>query len=577
MNTKKLLTTFLLLFFAFILRGQEKKEFPADNDKEFDKGSKISTITIDKNKIENLKALGLIWGFVKYYHPNIAKGAFNWDYELFRVLPLVLHAENTKARDELLITWIEKLGSFSEGKEVKVKSKGIKFGPDLDWIDISGFSPSLRTLLSRIKNADRSKEHYYIELRQGVFNPNFRNEKSHVSMPYPDAGIRLLALYRYWNMIQYYYPYKNLIEEDWKKVLEEFIPKVTAAKDETEYTLSMLELIARVHDTHANIWGINPVLDKYLGLRYAPAELQFVENQAVVIGYFDGQKSKESGLEIGDVITGINNQSIDEIIKGKLKYTPASNYPTQLRNMARNLLRSNDSAISVEFVRMGKKERVSLKTFSPTEIGIYDSYQNTDTSFKIINNNIAYINNGSLKNAYLPKIWKDVQNTKGLIIDIRNYPSDFPVVYNLSSYLMPRSIPFAKITYGSIETPGLFSFSNSIRTGNSNRDYYKGKVVILINEKSQSAAEFHAMAYRVHPNAVVIGSTTAGADGDVSPIELPGGISTGISGIGVYYPDGKETQRIGIVPDIEIKPTIKGIKEGRDELMEKAIEVINGR
>jgi C-terminal processing protease CtpA/Prc len=47
-----------------------------------------------------------------------------------------------------------------------------------------------------------------------------------------------------------------------------------------------------------------------------------------------------------------------------------------------------------------------------------------------------------------------------------------------------------------------------------------------------------------------------------------------ISGIGVYYPDGRETQRIGIVPDIEVKPTIEGIKNGKDEVLEKAIEFI---
>ena len=48
-----------------------------------------------------------------------------------------------------------------------------------------------------------------------------------------------------------------------------------------------------------------------------------------------------------------------------------------------------------------------------------------------------------------------------------------------------------------------------------------------------------------------------------------------ISDIGVYNPDGTETQRIGIIPDIEIKPTIKGIRAGKDELVEKAIELIN--
>lgn len=50
-----------------------------------------------------------------------------------------------------------------------------------------------------------------------------------------------------------------------------------------------------------------------------------------------------------------------------------------------------------------------------------------------------------------------------------------------------------------------------------------------------------------------------------------------ISGIGVYYPDGKETQRIGIVPHIELKPTIQGVKERRDELLEKAVETINSK
>jgi C-terminal processing protease CtpA/Prc len=47
-----------------------------------------------------------------------------------------------------------------------------------------------------------------------------------------------------------------------------------------------------------------------------------------------------------------------------------------------------------------------------------------------------------------------------------------------------------------------------------------------------------------------------------------------ISGIGVYYPDGTETQRIGIVPDIEVKPTIQGVKDKRDELLEMAIKII---
>ena len=104
---------------------------------------------------------------------------------------------------------------------------------------------------------------------------------------------------------------------------------------------------------------------------------------------------------------------------------------------------------------------------------------------------------------------------------------------------------------------------------------YKGKLVVLINEVSQSQAEYTAMAFRAGDNTTIVGSTTAGADGNVSLIHLPGGLRTMISGIGVYYPDGTETQRIGIVPDVVVTPTIEGVKKGEDELLMKAVEIID--
>lgn len=558
------------------LKPFERKLYPAEKDKEFDKGSGITSASVDKTQIENLKNLGLIWGFLKYYHPNIAKGEYNWDYELFRILPKVLNSDNSKNRDSVLIKWIDSFGEFSQGKETVIKSSEVKIEPDLVWIKNSNFSDELTTLLLKVKNANRLKEHYYIGLQPGVGNPDFKNENSYSSMKYPDAGFRLLTLYRYWNIIQYFFPYKNLIEEDWKNVLEEFIPKFIEAKDDTEYTLTVLELIGRVHDTHSNIWGGKQVLNNHFGLRYASVELTFIESKPVVTGFYDEKLGKETGLEIGDIISVINNRPVEEIVKERLKFSPASNYPTKLRDIASNLLRTNDTIINIELIRGDRRDNKKIKTFSSKEINIYSKYQVTDTCFKLINKDIAYINNGSLKREYLPKIWKEIENTKGLIIDIRNYPSDFPI-YNLSSYLMPKSIPFVKFTNGSIESPGLFTFTKSLNAGKKNKNYYKGKVIILINEISQSSAEFHSMAYRVNPNSTVIGSTTAGADGNVSQFYLPGGISTMISGIGVYYPDGKETQRIGIVPDIELKPTIQGIKKGQDELIEKAIKIINGQ
>ena len=106
--------------------------------------------------------------------------------------------------------------------------------------------------------------------------------------------------------------------------------------------------------------------------------------------------------------------------------------------------------------------------------------------------------------------------------------------------------------------------------------HYSGKVVVLVDEVTLSQAEYTTMAFRASPRTVVVGSTTAGADGNVSQIMLPGGLRTMISGIGVFFPDKRPTQRIGIVPDIEVRPTIAGIRAGRDEVLEAALRQILG-
>ncbi|WBX99074.1 S41 family peptidase [Chryseobacterium gambrini] len=546
----------------------EKKLTKVELDKEFDKGSKISNISLDQNNIENLKKLGLIWGYLKYYHPGVAEGNYNWDYELFRIYKKTENAA-AEERDQILTDWIKGLGKFQTAKNSEPKN--VKMKPDLDWITNSGFSKELTELLLQLKDAKRPKVNYYVDFFPNVDNPDFRHENPYREMKYPDEGFRLLSLYRYWNIIQYYFPYKNLIEEDWKGVLKEFIPKFINAKDETEYNLASLELIGRIHDTHANIWGNSKSLEKYFGERYSPVKLTFAENKPVVEGFYDENLGTQTGLKKGDVITEINGENMDNIIKNMLKYLPASNYPTQLRDISRKLLRSNAETINLTILRDGKTEEKTIKTYAYSDIKIK---KEPKEFFKMLDGNIAYVYMGSVNADLLPEVFEKIKNTKGLVIDFRSYPSDF-VVFKMGKLLKPESSDFVKFTNTSNSQPGLFTFTPSLKTQGTGKKYYEGKIAILINETTQSSAEYHTMAFRTAPNAKVFGSTTAGADGNVSDIKLPGNISTMISGIGIYYPDGKETQRIGIVPDVEVKPTIDGIKNNKDEVLEKATKWIN--
>jgi hypothetical protein len=60
------------------------------------------------------------------------------------------------------------------------------------------------------------------------------------------------------------------------------------------------------------------------------------------------------------------------------------------------------------------------------------------------------------------------------------------------------------------------------------------------------------------------------------PIPLPGGLRTMMSGIGIFYPDKRPTQRVGILADVQVTPTLAGIRAGRDEVLEEGLRQILG-
>jgi C-terminal processing protease CtpA/Prc len=236
--------------------------------------------------------------------------------------------------------------------------------------------------------------------------------------------------------------------------------------------------------------------------------------------------------------------------------------------MGRNLTRGECGPVTVRIQRGG--ESIELKTVRVTAPAPMPglTHDLSGDTFQRLSPEIGYLKLSSVKVADVKKYIDSAAGTKGLIIDIRNYPSEF-VVFALGALLVDHPTEFVRFTNGDLSNPGAFRWTPPISLDPA-PIHYPGKIVILVDEVSQSQAEYTTMAFRTAPGAKVIGSTTAGADGNVSPIPLPFGFSSRLSGIGVFYPDKRPTQRVGILSDIEVKPTIEGIRDGRDELLEAA-------
>ena len=538
-------------------------------------GVKVDSL-LSEQQIENLFVLGKTWGFLKYYHPDVAKGSYNFDSFLFRILPPVLKAENKLKRDELLFNWVNTLGDENKYAAVApINDSNLHSKPNLGWLnDKNLFSEKLAKKLNNIYLHRNADSNYYVgPAEEG--NPSFAKEATYKSMSAEDDGLRILALFRYWNIIEYFFPYKHLFKEDWTNLLKEFLPQFASNRSALDYRLTCWRLINRVHDTHASIYR-DSILNNWTGMSGPAIDFKIIDKKVIVRDYLDDSLAGFETVKPGDEIITVNGRSIAEIRKTFDPYICASNATVADRNFLwRFLFFRKDDSLIITYKRDGRIKKGIMHLYYRPPFQNGDSWRMP--MHQLLSDEIGYINIGKIQTDSLPVIFKKFMNTKGIIIDIRNYPKEFLLPYAIGRYLKPASTPFVKYTGPDFKNPGAFKMIGFIKNGAGDGDSistYKGWVVILINEQTQSSAEYTAMALRTAPRAVVMGSQTAGADGDVSYVPFPGGFYSPFSGLGIYYPDGKETQGIGIVPDVFVYPTQRGIAAGKDEVLEKAKEYI---
>jgi hypothetical protein len=542
-----------------------RQEMPADH--EFDVGSHIVLKTLTPTQITNLATLARVWGMLKYHHPTLTSGQRQWDYELLRILPVILAAPDHAHANAALLAWIDKLGSVPPCNPcVPAPTGDLNLKPSLDWIHNRNLlSAPLSNRLESIYT-NRTGKQFYVSIVSGTGNPRFEHEPSYPQITFPDSGYQLLALFRWWNILQYWAPDRDVAGQDWSAVLADFIPKLALAKDKTAYQLALFELIAKANDTHANLWNSLDSRPPVGECSLSPT-LRFIDNKPVVFRV----DSADTAFRPGDILDSLDGAPVASLIEQWAPYYAASNEAARQRDLASHLTGGVCGPIAVTVIRSGHLLHIPAKRIAVKQsLGTHD--QPGDT-FRLLSPQVAYLKLSSIKAADLPSYFDQAKNTNGIIVDIRNYPSAF-MPFAMGAYLATSPTPFVAFTFADLANPGAFSFGDGPRV-QPGPIHFGGKVVILVDETSLSQAEYTAMALRAMPNAIVVGSTTSGADGNVSSFSLPGRLTTMISGLGVFYPDHRPTQRVGIVPDIVSKPTIQGIAAGRDEVLETAVHLID--
>lgn len=525
-----------------------------------------------------------VWGFVKYYHSNVSTCNVNWDSVLLKVLPAVKNAATNDAFNDALDTMLAAAGAMQLSTTYfpDTLPTELKRNRDWSWIDNSSFRPDVQVQLDTIRNNFRPHTGCYVAYNDYttsnesllIFPDDDTELNVNTYLTFPDQDSLLLQFFKYWNVVRYFYPYNYILDQPWDSTLYQYVVPVASLSDYQSYNLTYQKIAKNLDDAH--VYGTtysyyNPIMP---GILSPPIRLAYIDSQYVVT------KSEITNIYPGDEIVSVDGMTTAQWEDSLAPYISAGNPAVLKRTIYTNLLGRNtfnateqlvfkDSSGSDHNLTVYCNHNIYSDTFFTNYFYPADSLDNI--KWTILPCDIGYVNMGNLLTTDIPDMYDNLQGNGTIIFDLRNYPNGtFP---DLAGYLYPNPTNFSKFTMPDISYPGTYFWSYDSYGYIGNPTAYTGKVIVLVNEITQSQAEFTTMMLRAIPGAIIVGSQTAGADGDISEWNLSLDYSAGMTTLGVFYPNGDSTQRIGIVPDSVVYPTRAGIRHHDDEVLDKALEI----
>jgi hypothetical protein len=501
-----------------------------------------------------------VWGLLKYYHPNVTAGKLDWDNVLLDCLDHIKTASSPEEASRAIGKMIQTAGEYKISKKDRFPDS-LNINMSLCWIDGSFLDKDIGQSLHEISSITVVQPSYYSPEREKNGPYIFKNEKNYeIHDLLYDSKYRLLSLFRYWNAIYWFSPYKYLMDKSWDIVLSESVSKFISAGDIASYGKAVTDISVAINDGHAFT-------------SITPHDLEFTEYFTVVDSNTVVRIPPEQTLlERGDIILKIGNREIWNV-RDSLAGLIASSCIHYTGYVINSRLYQIAGGSDIVVQRNNRVLTIPVK-FIPA----FKKKTESSVSFKKISDRIGYANLGSLKTEEISAMFDSLKHTKGIILDLRNFPH--VSFYDIIRYFTTKQEhEYIQLTFPDLLHPGAFYWGKKVIWSYTdeqiaNISKYNGKIVVLVSEIIFSAAETNAVMYRTAGNAILIGRPTAGSNGDLTQLLLPDNVSVHISGLGAYYPDRTETQRKGIIPDIEVYPDMQSIMAGKDEILEAAISYI---
>ena len=396
-----------------------------------------------------------------------------------------------------------------------------------------------------------------------------------------DRATRLAAVALGWNILQHFYPYFDVVESDWPGELRRALASAATDPDEVAFLETLRRMVAALHDGHGNVL-VNGRFELTIPPALIPLAWDWVEDKLVVTGVRkpDDPKAPATDVRPGDVVRSIDGVPAAAAME-RAEQLVSSATTQWRRSTALRLLAGRKPGQSVALELEGRDGRVREVRLEPVPRAGVPGGRMAEPRPEPISElkpGIHYIDIGRASDQAFTEALPRLKEARGLIFDFRGYPKmNFTTFF---PHLTERRMTSQQWHIPIVTRPdhqGMTFLRGGEWDIRPAEPYLKAPRVFLTGGGAISYAESCMGIIEHYKLGPIVGGPTAGTNGNVNThTRLPGGYQIYWTGMKVLKHDGARHHGVGIRPTVPVERTIAGIAAGRDEVLEKAIAIIEG-
>ena len=362
-----------------------------------------------------------------------------------------------------------------------------------------------------------------------------------------------------WNVARHFYPYWAVVKIDWEGVLRKWLAAQPQRQSRAQHVESLRRLAAPMGDGQASIHDPRDTAAK----QFLPVSLRPAGDQWVV------DESRIARVRIGDVLVAVDGKPMAQWYADRAALESGSEQHKRWRVRDELLRGAKDALVKLRFMRGGQPIEAVLAYESPTPIGAA-----RPPAIHELKPGIYYVDVRRFSKAGFDSSLPALRDARGIVFDLRGYPSGDAAA--LASYWITGTDGAQWMRIPRFDKPFAEPTSGWTLGWQRERDaaLEKPAKVLLTDGRAISFAESLAGYFPGQKTGLIVGESTAGANGNTASATLPGGMKFTFTGMVVTRHDGAIYHGEGFKPDITVIPTPAGIQAGRDEVLERAVATL---